>query len=356
MQNPLLVSFETPHQLPPFEIIKSEHYEPAIKSAIESAKSEIEKITRNKEKPTFENTITALEVSGELLSRITPILFNLNSAETSSELQEVAQKVSPLLTTFDSNIKQNKALFDRIDSIFQQRNDLELNEEQLRLLDKTHKSFIRSGASLDRKQQRRFQEIAVELSRLQLTFGEHVLAASNAYELLLKDANQVRGLPDDYLERAQSLARNKGYENGWLITLQAPSYIPFMEYADDRELRKELFMAFSSKAFKGDENDNTELVRKIVSLRQELSELLGYQSYAEYVLDERMASKPQNVLSFLDNLLNQAKGPADREVEELKHYMHNLGATHELEKWDWAYYSEKLRKQKYNLDDELIKP
>jgi peptidyl-dipeptidase Dcp len=356
MNNPLLQPFDTPFQLPPFAQIKSEHFEPAFGHAIEQAKKDIERIAENPDAPTFVNTIEAMEQSGELLSRITPILFNLNSAETSEALQQVAQNVSPLLTTFDNEVKQNKKLFQRIKTLFEKQKQLELNREQTRLLEKTYLSFIRSGAGLSKQKQKRFQEITIELSSIQLSFGENVLAETNEYSLLLKEEAQLAGLPEGYKSRASQLAKDKGHESGWLITLQAPSYIPFMEYAEDRSLREELYKAFMSKAFKNNAHDNRSLVKRIVSLRQEMANLLGYGSYAAYVLEQRMAKNTKTVLEFLDELLERALPPAQLEVDELKAFMKELNVDHDLQRWDWAYYSEKLRKKKYDLDDELIKP
>jgi peptidyl-dipeptidase Dcp len=356
MYNPLLEPFNTPFQLPPFDQIEIHHYQPAIEEAIKLAKTEIETIVQNPQPPTFGNTIEALELSGKVLSRIAPILFNLNSAETSEELQQVAQVVSPLLTSFDSEVKQNKQLFERIELLVDQKDQLDLDQEQSKLLEKTYLGFKRSGAGLSSEKQQRFQEIAVELSKLQLSFGENVLAETNNFSLHITDEDQLSGLPEDYKARAAALAKEKGNNEGWLITLQAPSYIPFMEYADNRQLREQLYRAYMTKAFKKNEFDNRTLLQKIVKLRNEMAGLLGYESYASYVLEQRMAGNPKTVDAFLNQLLDKALSPAREEIEELREFMKEIHADHELERWDWAYYSEKLRKKKYDLDDELIKP
>jgi peptidyl-dipeptidase Dcp len=356
MQNPLLETFDTPFQVPPFGQIKEEHYEPAIDVALQQARDEINVIAKDTSLPSYENTIEALEASGKTLDRVANVLFNLNSAETTDELQKIAQQVSPKLAQFDAEIKQNQELFGRVDKVYQSRYQLNLNPEEQMLLEKTWKSFVRSGASLQGEKQERFKEVSIELSRLTLKFSENVLAETNNYKLYLENESDLSGLPDDYRARAASLAEKNGQPGKWLITLQAPSYIPFMEYADNRELRKQLFKAYMTKAFKNDAFDNQELIRQIVKLRAEKASLLGYPTYASYVLEERMAEKPEKVKDFLTDLLDRALPKAKEEFSEVKDFMKSLGVDHELERWDWAYYSEKLRKKKYDLDDEIVKP
>ncbi len=356
MQNPLLKKFNTPFEVPPFNEIEVNHYLPAIEKAISSAKEEIEKIAKNQESPTFENTIIALEQSGELLGRITPVLFNQNAAETSDELQVVSRDASPMLSTFDNDVKQNVALWERIKQVYEQRATLSLNSEQQMLLERTYKGFVRSGANLGDEDKKRYKEISIELSKLTLSFGENLLFETNNYELIIDKEEDLKGLPKDVIARAHALAKEKGLENKWIFTLQAPSYMPFMEYAENRKLREQLYRAFMSKAFKGDDRDNSELIKKMVALRSEKAKLLGYPTYASYVLEERMATNPLQVRHFLNDLLEKAFPKAKEEVAEIKAFMKEKGATHELERWDWGYYSEKLRKKKYALDDELIKP
>ncbi|XOV91415.1 MAG: M3 family metallopeptidase [Bacteroidota bacterium] len=356
MTNPLFEAFNTPFEIPPFNEIKTEHYMPAIENAIKLAKKEIEDITNSGESPTFKNTIEVLEESGELLSRVSSILYNQNSAETSDELQVVAKEASPVLSAFHNEIKQNIPLWERIKSVYEKRGTLGLNAEQMMLLEKTYKSFVRSGANLNDEDKKRFKEISIELSQLTLTFGENILFETNNYELIIENEDDLRGLPKDVIKRAASLAKEKKHSGKWIFTLQAPSYIPFMEYAENRELREKLFRAYMSKAFKGDERDNQELIKKIIRLRSEMAKLLGYPTYASYVLEERMATNPLQVRHFLNDLLEKALPKAKEEVEELKSFMEELGVVHELERWDWAFYSEKLRKKKYAIDDELIKP
>lgn len=356
MQNPLLQPFHTPFEVPPFDQIKGPHYLSAIKETIEVARAEVLEIANDPNPATFENTIEALETSGEWMSRASTILFNLNSAETSEELQKIAQEASPMLTSFNNELKQNAKLFSRIKYVYDQRGLLVLTDEQHMLLEKTYKGFIRSGAGLDDVKKKRFGEVAVELSKLSLKFGENVLAETNAYELVVENEADIAGLPKDAKQRAAQLAKEKGKAGAWLFTLHAPSYLPFMEHVQNRALREKMYRAYMSKSFKKDTLDNTDVVKRIVALRKELANLLGYPTYAAFVLEERMAQQPEKVIDFLQDLLERAMPKAKQEVEELKAFMAELGADHELQRWDWSFYSEKLRKKKYDLDDELTKP
>ena len=352
--NPFFSPFETPFQMVPFNLIKNSHYLPAIEQGILEARIEITEITEHLDLPTFENTIEALEESGVLLDQVSNVLFNLNSAETSDELQKITQEVSTLLTSFNNEVKLNKKLFKRVKFVYN-LNEFRSAEERM-LLEKTYKSFVRNGAGLDPKSQDRYKEITVALSSLALKFGENVLAETNNYELVLNNEEDLSGLPQDLIDWAKGLAIETQRPDNWIFTLQAPSFIPFMENADHRGFRKQLFIAYMQKAFKKGANDNRDLVLNIVKLRAEMAELLGYQSYSSYVLEERMAENPTRVQDFLDDLLLKSKEKAIQEVDEVKTFMGTLGIDHELERWDWAYYSEKLRKNKFNFDDELLKP
>ncbi|UII78456.1 M3 family metallopeptidase [Flagellimonas sp. CMM7] len=349
--NPLLKSFDKA----PFEQIKNEHFKPAFLEAIENARKEIDALVENTEAPTFENTLEALEFSGRQLDRVSSIFFNLNSAETNDEIQKIAQEVSPLLSEFGNDITLNEALFKRIKSVYEQRGHLDLTTEQQTLLEKRYKSFSRNGANLEDAAKKRLREVDAELSKLKLKFGENVLAETNKYELLLTKEEDLNGLPEGAKEAAAQLAKSKEKE-GWLITLDYPSYIPFMKYAKNRALRKELSLAFGSKGFHKDELDNQENVLKIVSLRHERANLLGYQTHAHFVLEERMAETPEKVQSFLTELLEKAKPAAEREFAELEAFAKELDGIAQLEKWDSAYYSEKLKQKLFNLDDEKLKP
>lgn len=351
MSNPLLQSFDTA----PFSKIKNEHFKPAFLQAIEDARAEIDAITVNTAAPTFENTIEALEFSGQQLDRISSVFFNLNSAETNEEIQKIAQEVSPLLSEFSNDITLNEALFKRIKSVYEQKDQLDLTVEQDTLLDKKYKSFSRNGANLPEDKKQRLREIDTELSKLKLKFGENVLAETNSFDMLLTDENDLDGLPEGEKEAAAQMAKSKNKE-GWLVTLDYPSYIPFMKYAKNRELRKKLSLAFGSKAFHNNEFDNQENVLMIANLRHERAVLLGYPSHAHFVLEERMAETPDKVYDFLNELLVKAKPAAEREFKQLEDFAKELDGIDRLQKWDGSYYAEKLKQKLFDLDDEKLKP
>ncbi|WP_423997879.1 M3 family metallopeptidase [Maribacter sp. IgM3_T14_3] len=350
--NPLLSPFDTA----PFSQIKNKHFKPAFLQSIEDARAEIDAITENTDAPTFENTLEALEFSGQQLDRISSVFFNLNSAETNEEIQKIAQEVSPLLSEFGNDITLNEALFKRVKAIYDQKDSLDLTVEQKTLLDKKYKSFSRNGANLSEEKKTRLRVIDAKLAKLKLTFGENVLAETNKYQLHLTDEADLDGLPEGEKEAAAQLAISKGKEDGWMITLDYPSYIPFMKYAKNRELRKELSMAFGSRAFHNDELDNQKNVLEIAKLRFERANLLGYKTHANFVLEERMAETPEKVHSFLNELLSKAKPAAEREFKQLEDFAKKLDNIDRLEKWDSSYYSEKLKQELFNLDDEKLKP
>ncbi|MDL5513726.1 M3 family metallopeptidase [Arenibacter sp. M-2] len=349
--NPLLTPFDTA----PFSKIKNEHFKPAFLKAIEDARAEIDAIANSKEVPTFKNTIAALDFAGQQLDRVSSVFFNLNSAETNPEIQKIAQEVSPLLSEFSNDITLNEDLFKRVKAVYEQRDDLELTTEEHTLLDKKYKSFSRNGANLPTEKKKRLREIDAELSKLKLQFGENVLAETNKYEMHLTTEADLDGLPEGEKEAAAQLAKSKNKE-GWLITLDYPSYIPFMKYAKNRELRKELSIAFGSKGFHNDELDNQKNIISIANLRHERAQLLGYKTHAHYVLEERMAETPEKVHQFLQELLEKAKPAAEREFAELENFAKQLDNIDRLEKWDGAYYSEKLKQKLFDLDDERLKP
>ncbi|SFC14692.1 peptidyl-dipeptidase Dcp [Flagellimonas taeanensis] len=351
MNNPLLEPFDQA----PFSKIKNEHFKPAFLQAIDDAKKEIDDIVENPDAPTFQNTLEALDFAGQQLDRISSVFFNLNSAETNEEIQKIAQEVSPLLSEFSNDITLNQGLFERIKAVYDQKDTLKLTAEQETLLEKKYKSFSRNGANLNDSDKKRLREIDAELSKLKLKFGENVLAETNKYEMHLTHEEDLKGLPEGEKEAAAQLAESKG-KDGWLITLDYPSYIPFMKYAENRELRKELSIAFGGKGFHGDELDNQENILKIVSLRHERANLLGYATHAHFVLEERMAETPEKVMDFLNELLEKAKPAAEREFGELEAFAKELDQIDRLEKWDSAFYSEKLKQKLFNLDDEKLKP
>ena len=349
--NPLLQPFD----IAPFQQIKSEHYKPAIKKAIALAKAEIDQIVNNTDTPTFENTTAALDFTGEKLNRITSIFFNLNSAETNDEIQKIAQEVSPWLSEFRNDITLNEALFKRVKSVFDTKENLELTPEQSMLLEKQYKGFARNGANLNDDDKAKLRAIDTKLSKLSLQFGENVLAETNAFELHLTDENDLSGLPESAKEAAHQLAKENNKE-GWIFTLDYPSYIPFMTYADNRALRKKLALAFGSKGFQNNENNNEKIVLDIVNLRHQRANLLGYKTHAHFVLEERMAETPEKVIEFSNNLLEKAKPAALREFKNLENYAKKLDHIDQLQKWDGAYYSEKLKKELFDLDQEILKP
>ena len=350
-QNILLKEFE----YAPFSKIKTEDYEPAILKAVELAKKEINEIVNSEEEPTFTNTIEAIEYSGKKLDRVTSIFFNINSAETNEEIQKIAQEVSPVLSEFKNDIILNKELFKRIKTVFEQRDSLNLDVEQSTLLEKKYKAFTRNGANLPDEKQNELREIDKQLSKLKLQFGENVLAETNKYELLVTDESRLKGLPESFKEEAAMVARGKDKE-GWIFSLEYPSYIPFMKYAEDRELRKELALAFGSRGFHNDELDNQENVLQIAKLRYKRAKLLGFDSHAHFVLEERMAETPEKVDSFLNEMLEKAKPAAEKEYQELENFAKELDGIDKLQKWDAAYYSEKLKQKLFDLDDEKLKP
>ncbi|MBD0834290.1 M3 family metallopeptidase [Aestuariibaculum suncheonense] len=353
--NILLKKFQTPFNTAPFSQINNSDFLPAIKQGIEDAKAEIDAITNNPEAPTFQNTIEALDFSGEQLDRVSSIFFNLNSAETNDEIQKIAQEVSPLLSEFSNDITLNEALFKRVKTVYDAKDSLDLTTEQATLLDKKYKSFSRNGANLAEDKKQQLREIDKELSKLKLKFGENVLAETNKYELHITNEDDLAGLPEGAIEAAAQLAENKG-KDGWLITLDYPSYIPFMTYVDNRELRKTLAIAFGAKSFQNDELDNQEIVLNIVKLRHQRANLLGYKTHADFVLEERMAKNPKTVQTFLNDILEKAKPAAQKEFKNLEQFAKDLDGIDQLQKWDSAYYSEKLKQKLFNLDDEKLKP
>lgn len=348
-------SFKTPYDTAPFSQIQNADYLPAFEDAIAAARAEIDAIVQNNETPTFENTIAALAFSGMQLDRISNIFFNLQSAETNDEMDAIAREVAPKLAELGNDITLNLELFERIKEIYQQKDSLNLSEEEDNLLTKNYKDFVRNGALLSEEDKKTLREIDAELSVLKLQFGEHVLADSNAYQLLITDEAELAGLPEGILEAAKEMAKAEDKE-GWLFTLDYPSYIPFVTYAENRERRKEISLAAGKKAFQDNANNNEEIVLKIVRLRFKRAQLLGYASHAHFVLEERMAQTPDQVNAFLEDLLAKGKPAAEREFDELTQFAKELDGIQQLEKWDGSYYSEKLKQQRFNLDDEKLKP
>jgi Zn-dependent oligopeptidase len=347
--------FQTKHDTAPFSAIKIDDYKPAFIENIQTARAEIALITNNPETPTFENTIEALEFSGNTLDRLSSIFFNLNSAETSDAMQKIAQEVTPLLTEFSNDITLNEDLFKRIKAVYEQKDNLNLSIEQATLLDKKFKSFSRNGALLSDDKKAKLREIDTELAKLKLTYGENVLAETNAYQLHITNESDLKGLPEGAIEAAHQLAKSKDLE-GWIFTLDMPSYLPFITYADNRERRKEIAIAAGKKAFQNNEFDNQAITLKIAKLRYERANLLGYATHSHFVLEERMAQTPDKVIAFLNDLLAKAKPAAEREFKQLTAFAKELDSIDQLQKWDGSYYSEKLKQQLFSLDDEKLKP
>ena len=352
--NILTQKFNTKYETAPFQEIKEKNYLPAFQELIAQSEKEIDAIANNPVEATFENTIEALAYSGEQLDRVSSIFFNLNSAETNDEIQKIAQEVSPILTEFSSKISQNEKLFQRIKKVFDEKENLNLNEEQKTLLNETYKGFVRNGALLNEEDKKKLEKIDIDLSVKSLNFGQNVLAATNAYFKHITNKEDLAGIPEPILAQYAEEAKERGLE-GYAITLQYPSYIPAMTYADSRNLRQELALANGKKAFDGGEFDNQNLIKEIINLRQQKAELLGYKNFAEYVLEERMAESPKKVFDFLNQLLTAATPYAEKEIAQLKELAKADGID-KMEAYDHTYYAEKLRKQKFDLNDEELKP
>ena len=355
MENPLLKEFQTPFESAPFDQIKIEHFIPAIEKTIQIALDEINTLVHQKESPTFENTIVQLENCGSLIARNSALLFNLNSAETSDELQKTAQLASPILTQFQNDIRLNEALFERIKYVYQHEDKTKLSAEQNTLLTKEYKSFIRNGANLDTASKEKLRVIDTQLGKLSLTFGEHVLADTQAFSLHIEKEEDLSGLPPSVIEMAAEEASRRD-KKGWVFTLDYPSYIPFMTYAENRELRKKLSLAFGQRGFQMNSQNNTDLILELVKLRKERAQLLGYPSHAAFILEERMAQSEQNVKSFLDELATKAKPAAQKEWEIMESFASKKLGLDQLEKWDTAYVAEKLKQAELDLDEQQLKP
>ncbi|WPR73619.1 M3 family metallopeptidase [Algoriphagus sp. NG3] len=355
MNNPLLADFATPFDTAPFDKISPDHFLPAVKAAIAEAKDDITTI-KAEALPTFENTIEALDEAGKRLGIIAGIFFNLNSAETNDEIQALAREISPLLTEHGNDILLDQALFQRVSQIFDLKDQLELSAEQVTLLEKTYKSFVRNGAKLTTDKAEELRKIDQQLAQTSLKFGENALAETNKFVHYIDQESDLEGLPEGIKEAAAQIAEEKGEAGKWAFTLDYPSYIPAMTYAKNRELRKILFLANGTKCAKGDELDNQQNIKDILKLRHDRAVLLGYRSHADFVLEERMAKNPDQVMSFLNALLEKAKPKGVEELKELEAFAKNLDGLDSLKKWDFAYYSELLKKEKYALDDELLRP
>lgn len=354
-QNPFLTKYETPHQTTPFNLIRNEHFEPAMMEGMKRQNEEIDHIIQNPEPPTFENTLEELEKSGELLGRVTTVFSNLMSADTNDEMDAIAEKMMPMLTAHSNNITLNDNLFQRIKAVYDQKDSLHLDEEQKMLLEKTYDGFIRCGANLSKEDKEVLRKLTTEMSLLTLQFSQNHLKATHQYELAVTQ-DQLEGVPEHVINSYEQNAKERGKE-GLIVTLEAPSYVPFMKYVKNRELRKELYMAYNTQCTHNDGLNNLDIVRKIVNCRLQIAQLLGFPTYADYVLKKRMAENKENVFNLLDQLLEAYTPTARKEVERIADMAKEMeGPSFELMPWDWAYYSNKLKEKEYAINDELLRP
>ena len=352
--NPLVQEWNTPYQTPPFSKIELKHYEPAIAYAIEQNRADIDAIVNNPEAPTFENTIVAMERAGELLGRITGVFFVLNNCDTNDQMQQIANNITPKLTELGNDVSLNPELFKRVKAVYDQRAELQLDQEDMQLLEETYKGFVRSGALLEGEKQELYRQYTSELAQLTLKFGQNALAATNAFTLNITDEAKVAELPEFVKEGLAAEAKARG-EQGWTVTLQAPSYSPFMTYSSQRDLKEQLYRAYNTRGIGGD-SDNLENIRQIAELRLKIAQLLGYECYADYVLEDRMAENKATVNGFINELCEATLDYARKDVKVVTEYAQSLGFEGELMPWDWGYYNEKYKEAKYSINDEQIKP
>ncbi len=354
--NPFFSKYDTPFETPAFDKIKNEHYLPAFKAGIEQDSLEIAAIANNPEAPTFENTLEALDRTGVLLGTVSGVFYNILEANTNDTLQQISNEVAPLLSKHSDDLLLNEKLFERVKAVYNQRESLTLTPEQQTLLEKWYKDFVRGGANLTPEQKERLRKINEDLSVLTLKFGDNVLAETNAFELVIEKESDLSGLPATTISTAAEAAKNRGKEGQWVFTLQKPSLIPFLQYSDKRDLREKIYKAYIERGNHGNEFDNKEIIKQIVALRLERANLLGYATHADFVLEENMAKNPAAVYDLLNRLWTPAVKRAQGEVKELQAMIKKEGGNFKLQPWDWWYYAEKLRKAKYDLDDEALRP
>ena len=353
-QNPLLQEYKTPYTVPPFDKIKNEHYKPAITKGIEAHEAEISKIATDKSAPTFANTIEALENAGLLLNNVTTVFYNVNSANTNDEMQAIAKEMSPSLSAHNDNIYLNEALFNRVKTVYDSRNKLKLGSEQSKLLEETYKSFVRSGANLSVADKGKLRQLNSRLSLLTLTYGQNVLAETNNFELVITDKKDLAGLPQNIIDAAAEAAKQKK-KSGWLFTLSNASVMPFLQYAENRELRKQIWTAYQNRANNNNEYDNNKVLLEIANLRTEKAQMMGYNRYADYGLEETMAKNPESVSKLLSDLWKPALENAKNESAAIKKMMVADKISGEVQPYDWRYYTEKIRKERFDLDEQQLK-
>ena len=355
MENPLLGYFGTKYESAPFTKIVPKHFIPAIEKDIQESLEAIDKITNQTSQPSFDNTIDALQNIGEFLERNSALLFNLNSAETSEEIQKITQQASPILTKFQNDVRLNQAVFERIKILYENRENENLTTEQLALLEKEFKGFTRNGALLSKDKKDILREIDTKKAQLSLRFGENVLADTNSFSLHVTEEKELKGIPDQVREMAADIAKSKN-KTGWVFTLDYPSYVPFMTYLDNRSLRRKMSLAFGKRGFQENDHNNSEIILKLIELRKKRAELLGYESHASFVLEERMAGSEENVNNFLEDLYQKALPAAKKEWKEVEDFAKEKLNLDKIEKWDIAYVSEKLKQAQLDLNEQLLKP
>ncbi|MBK7981089.1 MAG: M3 family metallopeptidase [Ignavibacteriae bacterium] len=355
-ENPLLSEWQTPFETPPFDKIKNEHYLPAYKEALKIHEEEIQKIINNSEAPNFENTIVALDNSGELLKRVNKVFSAMEGSMNDEKIQAISNEIAPILTQHEDNINLNEKLFERVKEVYGNKENFNLNTEQLKLLELYYKDFIRGGANLDEKQKAEFRKVNEELALLNLKYGENVLKETNKFELIIDNEKDLEGLPESVISAAAETAKEKGMDDKWIFTIQKPSMIPFLQYSKNRNLREKIYKAYFMQGDNNDSLDNKNLITKIVKLRLQRANILGYKNHAEYVLEEQMAKNPANVYELLNKLWKPALKRASAERDEMQKLIYAEGNKFKLESWDWWYYAEKVKKAKYDLDEEQLRP
>ncbi len=354
--NPLLEKFDTPFEVPPFDKIENKHYLPAFEEAMKAQKEEVDAIVNNTEEASFENTIVALDNTGELLSTVRSVFYPLKSANTNSEMGEIAKEISPLLSKHGDDIALNEELFKRVKQVYDNKEKFSLNTEQMMLLKKTYDGFVRGGANLAEDKKTRFREINEKLSSLTLQFGDNLLKENNGFNIVIENEDDLSGLPKSVTQAAAETASEKGEDGKWIFTIHKPSLFPFLTYSDKRDLREKLFTAYINRGNNNDENDNKNIIKEIVNLRVERANLLGFKSHAAYILDVNMAKEPKNVYNLLNKIWEAALPVAKQEAKDLQAMIDKEGGDFKLKSWDWWYYSEKIRKEKYDLDEEQLRP
>ena len=355
-QNPFFEKYNTPYNVPAFDKIKVEHFKPAFLEGIKQQEKEIDAIASNTQKATFENTILAMENSGKLLSEVSTVFFNLSSANTNAEIQKIAQEVSPLLAAHSDNINLNEKFFQKVNSLWQSKNQLNLGTEEAKLLENAYKRFARNGAKLDENAKNRLRQINAELSLLSVNFGQNILVDTNGFEMLIDKKDDLVGLPESIIQAAAETAKSKGYDGKWLFTIHNSSVMPFLQYSANRALREKMYKAYKNRGNNGGVNDNNENAIKLANLRLEKAQILGYETFAHYALEETMAKTPEKVTSFLEDLWKPSLAKANEEIAEIKTMMNKDGISGDVQPWDYSFYSEKIRKAKFDLDEQELAP